>query len=127
MEAVSCAHQIPQTLITTPMVNFVREQMPRCDASRMISQAREMLCESAELQELMSNWNASTVYEALQHAYGGVTNGFLSEVCAAISGRLVEVVGEAEERFPCPCCGRRTLTELHDARAGTGYDICDHC
>ncbi|RKG53692.1 hypothetical protein D7X30_29960 [Corallococcus sp. AB011P] len=54
----------------------------------------------------MDDSQASSVEEAIQVLYRGVTNGFL---------------------LPCPCCGRRTLTERYDAVVGTGYDICDHC
>jgi hypothetical protein len=49
----------------------------------------------------------------------GISNDFLSEVAHAIIGYEVEVIGEIEELFYCPCCGFRTLTEL--------YDICPYC
>ncbi|MBL0694489.1 CPCC family cysteine-rich protein [Comamonas sp. JC664] len=39
----------------------------------------------------------------------------------------LQSTGDAEHRYPCPCCGRRTLTELYNAEEGTGYDICNHC
>lgn len=57
----------------------------------------------------------------------GVSNGFLSEIFEAVIGYKVEVIGEVEELFACPCCGFRTLTELHDLNQGTGYDICPYC
>lgn len=105
----------------------MRETISRTDAIKLISQAREALCDAQALQDLMDDYHASTVHEALLSAYGGVTNGYLSQVYEAISGRVIEVIGKTEDRFPCPCCGRRTLTELYDTQAGTGYDICDHC
>ncbi len=57
----------------------------------------------------------------------GVSNGFLSEVIRTITGYEVEVYGEVEELFPCPCCGFKTLTERFDLKEGTGYDICPYC
>lgn len=71
--------------------------------------------------------SAATVSEALAEAYAGVSNGFLSQICEAIWGRKIEVIGEPALRYPCPCCRRRTLNELYDANEGTGYDICDYC
>jgi len=57
----------------------------------------------------------------------GVSNGFLAEMVHAILGYQVEVIGEVEELFSCPCCGFKTLTELFDISEGTGYDICPYC
>jgi hypothetical protein len=105
----------------------VRQKISRHDAIRLISQAREAVCERQALQELLDEWQASTVFEALLEGYAGVSNGFLSQVCEAISGERLEVIGEPAARLPCPCCHRRTLDELRDVEAGTGYDICDYC
>ena len=57
----------------------------------------------------------------------GVSNGFLSEILGMIIGQDVEVFGEVERLFPCPCCGLRTLTEEYNLAEGTGYDICPYC
>ncbi len=57
----------------------------------------------------------------------GVSNGFLSEILCAITGYDIEVCGEVEKLFPCPCCGLRTLTEIYNSSEGTGYDICPYC
>lgn len=57
----------------------------------------------------------------------GVSNGFLSEVIHIITGYEVEVCGEVEALFPCPCCGYKTLTECFNPKEGTGYDICPYC
>jgi predicted RNA-binding Zn-ribbon protein involved in translation (DUF1610 family) len=103
------------------------EKISRSEAISLISKVREVVCDKKHLDDLIEDYNASTIYEALLVFYGGVSNGFLSQVCEAISGRRMEVVGEAEVRFPCPCCGRRTLTEVHNIELGTGYDICDYC
>lgn len=51
----------------------------------------------------------------------------LSEIIHTITGYEVEVFGEVEELYPCPCCGFKTLTEYFDAKEGTGYDICPYC
>ncbi len=59
--------------------------------------------------------------------FKGVSNGFLSEVIYTMTGRKVEVIGEVENLFPCPCCGFKTLTERYNKDAGTGYDICPYC
>jgi len=105
----------------------VRREISREDAIRIIARARESVAEPAELQDFIEDWHARTVFDALLDAYAGVTNGFLSCVCEAIMGTRFRVVGEPEERLPCPCCHRRTLTERYDVSLGTGYDICDHC
>lgn len=57
----------------------------------------------------------------------GTGNGFLSEVIYTITGYEVEVCGEVEDLFPCPCCGFKTLTECFNPKEGTGYDICPYC
>lgn len=57
----------------------------------------------------------------------GTSNGFLSEIIYTITGYEVEVHGEIEDLFPCPCCGFKTLTECYDPKEGTGYDICPYC
>lgn len=57
----------------------------------------------------------------------GVSNGFLSEIIHTITGYYVEVCGEVEDLFPCPCCGYKTLTECYNPKEGTGYDICPYC
>jgi cysteine-rich CPCC protein len=106
---------------------MVRQTISRHDAIQLISRARAAVAEPAALQDLLEDYQASTVFEALREEYAGVGNGFLSQVCETISGLRLEVIGEPEARLPCPCCHRRTLDELHDTAVGTGYDICDHC
>ena len=103
------------------------EKVSRVDAIRLIAKARECVGDSSELKELMDDYAADTVFDALLDAYAGVSNGFLACVCEAITGKRLEVVGEPETRLPCPCCHRLTLTEAYDPAQGTGYDICDHC
>lgn len=57
----------------------------------------------------------------------GVSNGFLSEVIEILTGYRVEVYGEVEELYACPCCGYKTLEEIYDSKEGTGYEICPYC
>ena len=57
----------------------------------------------------------------------GISNGFLSEILCMITGQNIEIYGDAERLFPCPCCGLRTLTEEYNLDEGTGYDICPYC
>jgi hypothetical protein len=104
-----------------------RQKLSRVDAIRLISRAREAVCERSTLEEFMDDYHASSVLDALLDAYAGVSNGFLSCVCEAITGSRFEVTGEPEPRLRCPCCHRHTLTEAYDPSQGTGYDICDHC
>lgn len=42
-------------------------------AFSIVSRAREAVCESAALQELMDDCDASSAKEAIQALYGGVT------------------------------------------------------
>lgn len=57
----------------------------------------------------------------------GVSNGFLSQLIETITGIAVEVEGEVERLYSCPCCGYKTLTEKYNSMEGTGYDICPYC
>lgn len=57
----------------------------------------------------------------------GISNGFLSEILCMITGQNIEIYGDVERLFPCPCCGLRTLTEEYNLDEVTGYDICPYC
>ncbi len=105
----------------------MRQKISRSDAIQLISQAREAVSAPDRLQALLIDYGTNTIFDALQQAYAGVSNGFLSQVCEAILGLNIEVIGEPEARLRCPCCQRQTLGELFDPEAGTGYDICGHC
>lgn len=106
---------------------MVRKTISRAEAIKTIAQAREAVCSAEELQLLLEDAQENTVYEALLAYYAGVTNGFLSQVCEAITGEIIEVIGNPAELLPCPCCNRKTLTERYDPMAGTGYNICSYC
>jgi len=54
--------------------------------------------------------NTSKDYKVLEPEdveidFDGVSNGFLSQVIHAITGYEVEVIGEVNDLFYCPCCG----------------------
>ena len=51
----------------------------------------------------------------------GVINGYLSQFFHTMLGCDIEVCGEVEKRYACPCCGYKTLDEIG------GYDICPYC
>ncbi|MDE7476958.1 MAG: hypothetical protein K2M91_03250, partial [Lachnospiraceae bacterium] len=57
----------------------------------------------------------------------GVSNGYLTQFFRTIIGCDIEVCGEVEKRYSCPCCGYKTLDEIYDSSKGTGYDICPYC
>jgi hypothetical protein len=104
-----------------------RRTISRNEAIRIIAQAREAVSDERSIIELLEDWGAHTVFDALLLALDGVGNGFLSQVCETIVGARIEVTGVPAPRLPCPCCSRMTLTERYDMDAGTGYDVCDYC
>jgi hypothetical protein len=57
----------------------------------------------------------------LRIRYVGATNSYLRDCLAKSDFGVTDVAGPEEERLPCPCCGRATLSE-HGA-----YDICKVC
>ena len=91
----------------------------------MIGEIRSILEEKLDLSEYFGN--DCDLKTELDIYTQGVSNGFLSEILCAVTGYQLEVCGEVEELYPCPCCGLRTLTERHDQDEGTGYDICPYC
>lgn len=67
------------------------------------------------------------LFNHITYMYQGVSNGYLSDFYETLTGKRLDVIGLVEELFPCPCCHLKTLTEIHDSQAGTGYDICAYC
>lgn len=98
--------------------------MPRENAFSLIKLIRNRISDE-ELLEYMECAEVDKTDSEIDLL--GVSNGFLSEVVHTITSYEVEVYGEVEELFPCPCCGYRTLTECYDSMEGTGYDICPYC
>lgn len=98
--------------------------LSRNNAYKLIKLMRAMVEKEINLSEIISdNANMEKTEVSLQ----GISNGFLSEIIHTITGYEVEVFGEVEELYPCPCCGFKALTEYFDAKEGTGYDICPYC
>lgn len=75
-----------------------------------------------ETQDLKSRTFDKVKYELI-----GCSNGFLTEFYLTLTGEKVEVIGETQKLFSCPCCGFQTLSEIYDVQKGTGYDICRYC
>ena len=105
----------------------MRTTISRHEAIKLISRAREVAGDQAAIQELLTEYRAPSIFDALLEVYAGVNNGFLSAVCEAIYGLRVEVIGTQTALLPCPCCHRRTMHELFNTEQGTGYEICEHC
>lgn len=75
-----------------------------------------------EMQNLESG-----VFDKIKYELIGCSNGFLSEFYLTLTGERVEVIGETQKLFSCPCCGFQTLSEVYDTQESTGYDICRYC
>lgn len=107
----------------------MQNTISRDNAIKLISEIRDVIEREVELSKyygsafLESNEEKTELEIEIQ----GVSNGFLSEILCAITGYDIEVCGEVEKLFPCPCCGLRTLTEIYNLSEGTGYDICPYC
>ncbi len=103
------------------MKNISRENCVKliCSVSKLIEKEIDLSIYFEEIQEAN--------FEIDEDDFKGVSNGFLSEIIYSITGYKVEVIGEVENLFPCPCCGFKTLTERYDKNEGTGYDICSYC
>lgn len=100
--------------------------MSRENAYKLIELIRNYVEKDIDLLGYFEN-NPDVEKTELQVDFLGVSNGFLSEIIHAITGYEVEVYGDVEKLFTCPCCGFKTLTERFDVKEGTGYDICPYC
>lgn len=98
-------------------------------AIKLIREIREVVEKKIELSEYFGNdlFERNEEQIELETDIQGVSNGFLSEIICAITGYEMEVYGEVEMLFPCPCCGLRTLTEIYNPIEGTGYEVCPYC
>lgn len=104
----------------------MQNRISRKKAMKLLSEIRDVVEKEIELSKYFVNESNEEQIE-LETGMQGVSNGFLSEIICAITGYDVEVCGEVEKLFPCPCCGLRTLTEVYNPMEGTGYDICPYC
>jgi len=100
--------------------------MTRERAYELIRTIRDVVDKEVDLSKFFEDYSEKEKAE-LEEDFCGVSNGFLSEIVYAITGYKVEVYGEVENLFLCPCCGFKTLSEPYDPEKGTGYDICPYC
>lgn len=98
-------------------------ELSRKDISYIIDKIRNYVIKDNELNNLLC---IDTEFEGDDLIYG-VTNEFLSEFIELLSGNKINVLGEVEKLYTCPCCGYMTLTEKYDVYEGTGYCICPFC
>lgn len=102
-------------------------RISRKSAIKLLSVIRKVSEANIDLKQYFEyNFLEKTEME-LDIEVQGVSNGFLSEILGMIIGQNIEVYGDVERLFPCPCCGLRTLTEEYNLDKGTGYDICPYC
>ena len=103
--------------------------LTRDEALKLINEVRSVIEKNIDLVKYLDEiYLGDSVEQTDLETYcQGVSNGFLSEIVHAVTGYEIEVAGDVEELFPCPCCGFKTLTELYDVSEGTGYDICPYC
>ncbi|MBQ5446409.1 MAG: hypothetical protein IIT48_07075 [Lachnospiraceae bacterium] len=98
-------------------------ELKREEVARLIDFIRNKIEGDTEFSSIIQIDNE---YEINELVYG-ITNEYLSSLIETISGCKVEVIGEVEELYKCPCCGYNTLTEEFNPEEGTGYDICPFC
>ncbi len=106
------------------MINISRKK-----AMELISEIQNTIIKEMDLSKYFEKDTLSSSVEEIdiESNLQGVSNGFLSEIINTITGYDIEVYGEIEKLFHCPCCGLRTLTEAYNIDEGTGYDICPYC
>lgn len=107
----------------------MQNTISREKAIKLISEIRDVVEKEMKISKYFGNDFLESNEEKieLETDIQGVSNGFLSEILCAIIGYDIEVCGEVERLFLCPCCGFRTLTEIYNPIEGTGYEICPYC
>ena len=98
-------------------------ELKREEVARLIDYLRTQLVEYEELSSIINIDNECEVNDLVY----GLSNEYLSSLIETISGCKVEVIGEVEKLYKCPCCGYNTLTEVFNPDEGTGYDVCPFC
>lgn len=99
----------------------------RENAVKLLSLVRSIIEEKVDFKEIFFENTLENNIELNEIDFSGIGNGFLSEVINIVTGYKVEVIGDVESLYTCPCCSFKTLTELYDKDEGTGYDICSYC
>lgn len=85
----------------------------------------KLQCEMKQSEQPISNVTDKKydvlVINVLKCQFYGVTNEYLSKVVSKLLKRKVEVLGEVEKLYMCPCCGYLTLKQRGN------YYICPVC
>ena len=71
----------------------------------LIRLIRDIVEKEIDLSRYLEEGSSNINMELREVDFEGVSNGYLSEIVYALTGYEVEVIGEVEELFPCPCCG----------------------
>lgn len=106
-------------------------KISRQEAIRLIcTQEVSNLSDVARLSEAL-NWHIHIPIDSnefdealiteLSEKYRGVVNGYLSTQVSALIHSDVQVIGENDPMFACPCCGYKTLPEVGE------FYICPVC
>lgn len=103
------------------------KKISRENALKLIGSVRDVAEKEMDFLKYFEEDSSKINTEINEVNFEGVSNGFLSEIICAITGYEVEIIGEVEELFSCPCCGLKTLTERYNRIEGTGYEICPYC
>ena len=90
-------------------------ELKREEVARLIDYIRNMISEN---NELSYGIHIDNEYEINDLVYG-ISNEYLSSLIETITGWKVEVTGEVEKLYKCPCCGYNTLTEKFNIDEGT--------
>lgn len=81
----------------------------------------ELLDYDEPKEDIMSSKYDELVKLISESSYGRYSNEKLSSVVSGILDKQVIVTGEEPIQYPCPCCGKRTLSKRGE------YDICSCC
>jgi ribosomal protein L37AE/L43A len=79
------------------------------------------LLEYDEPNDVMNSKYNSLILNYLKHKYIGVRNEYLSKKVSELQRQVINVEGNQEKLFICPCCGYLTLEERNQ------YYICKVC
>jgi hypothetical protein len=82
---------------------------------------QELLQAEAPVEDVMNPKYDVLLHNSLKDYYYGVKNEYLSELIFNILNKKIEVEGEPEKLYACPCCKYKTISERGE------YDICPIC
>ncbi len=105
----------------------MKKIIARKNVVKLVDEIRELIYNEIDVSKYYEE-GYDEISEGIEETdIRGISNGFLSEVLNMVIGEKIEVTGEVEKLFPCPCCNQRTLTEPYNQVEGTGYEICPYC